>query len=74
LQVAILLRLAIIFHRGRKKERRLPVTLRANNLKLKLTLPSAWFEVNALTCADLESESQHLQEIGYTLDIIANGD
>ena len=74
LQVAILLRLAIIFHRGRKKEGRLPIKLRANNHKLKLTLPSVWREANTLTHADLESEAQHLEEIGYLLDVIANGD
>lgn len=74
LQVAILLRLAIIFHRGRKKEGRLPIKLRTHNHKIKLTLPSAWLEANTLTHADLETEVQYLQDIGYALEIIANGD
>ena len=69
-QVAILLRLALIFHRGRKKEAQLPIALRTANHKIKLTLPAEWLEGNPLTHADLESEARYLQDIDYQLDIL----
>lgn len=71
-QLAILLRLALIFHRGRKKGGRLPIKLRVHHQKLKLTLPGEWLEINPLTCADLEAEARHLQEIGYHLEVLTN--
>lgn len=73
-QVAILLRLALIFHRGGKKREPLPVKLNAHKQKLDLGLPPAWLEMNPLTCADLEAEVRHLQEIGYQLDVIVKAE
>lgn len=70
-QVAILLRLALVFHRGRKKDGRLPIHLRVNGKKIKLALPADWLEKNPLTSADLEAEVRHLHEIGYSLEVSA---
>lgn len=71
-RLAILLRLAAIFHRGRTKEGSPNVKLRVDNRKIKLFLPSRWLESHPLTHADLETEERHLGDIGYTLDVIAD--
>src|SRR5690606_13646124 len=66
-QVAILLRLAIIFHRGRKKNGLPKLDVKTSAQKIKLSLPELWLEENPLTAADLETEIRHLQEIDYQL-------
>lgn len=66
-QVAILLRLAVIFHRGRKKNGFPKISLAAAGKHLKLSLPAVWLEENPLTCADLETEVRYLQDIDYQL-------
>lgn len=66
-QVAILLRLAIIFHRGRKKNGLPILGVKISAKKINLSLPELWLEENPLTAADLETEIRHLQEIDYQL-------
>lgn len=66
-QVAILLRMAVIFHRGRKKNGLPKLTLKAVGKLLKLSLPAVWLEENPLTCADLETEVRYLQDIDYAM-------
>jgi exopolyphosphatase/guanosine-5'-triphosphate,3'-diphosphate pyrophosphatase len=66
-QVAILLRIAIIFHRGRKKNGLPKLLLKTTGKKLALSLPEIWLEENPLTHADLESEARYLQDISYSL-------
>ncbi len=68
-RLAILLRMAAIFHRGRIKEGLPAIKLKADNKKIKLSLPVEWIHVHPLTQADLETEQRYLGDIGYTLTI-----
>ena len=66
-RLAILLRLAVIFHRGRVKGGLPKLLVKAEGKKLKLELPAQWLDSHPLTQADLETEQRHLGDIGYEL-------
>ena len=66
-RLAILLRLAVIFHRGRIKNGLPAVMVKADGKKLKLELPAQWLDSHPLTQADLETEQRYLGDIGYEL-------
>lgn len=66
-RLAILLRLAVIFHRGRVKGGLPNLLVKAEGKKLKLELPAQWLDSHPLTQADLETEQRHLGDIGYEL-------
>lgn len=68
-RLAILLRLAVIFHRGRIKYDLPEFKLKATNTRIKLSLPSAWLDGHPLTHADLETEQRYLASIGYQLTL-----
>jgi exopolyphosphatase/guanosine-5'-triphosphate,3'-diphosphate pyrophosphatase len=71
-RIAILLRLALVFHRGRSSKKGIPnITLKAQENSLKLSLSARWLEENPLASADLETEAHHLADIDYTLTIAA---
>jgi len=70
IHLAILLRMAVIFHRGKRIDGVLPMKLSANKKKIKLRIADDWLETHPLTFADLETEMRHLDDIGYSLDII----
>lgn len=67
--LAILLRMAAIFHRGKIKDGLPVITVKAEDKKIKLTLPSKWINDHPLTQADLETEQRHLGDIGYQLEL-----
>lgn len=71
-RLAILLRVAAIFHRGRVKEGLPSVKLKADDKKIKLSLPEKWIQAHPLTQADLETEQRHLGDIGYQLELNAD--
>jgi len=70
IHLAILLRLAVIFHRGKKIEGLPEIKLTAVKKKVKLKIANSWLEQHPLTYADLETEMRHLDDIGYSLDLI----
>jgi exopolyphosphatase/guanosine-5'-triphosphate,3'-diphosphate pyrophosphatase len=70
-RLAILLRLAAIFHRGRIKDGLPVIALIAEGKKIKLSLPQQWLQNHPLTQADLETEQRHLGDIGYQLDVVS---
>jgi exopolyphosphatase/guanosine-5'-triphosphate,3'-diphosphate pyrophosphatase len=70
IHLAILLRMAIIFHRGKRIDGLPAMKLSANKKKIKLKIPADWLETHPLTFADLETEMRQLDDIGYSLDII----
>jgi len=72
LRVAIILRLAIIFHRGRNSKHGVPsMTLTAENQALTLSIAEQWLDDNPLASADLENESRYLRDIDYELQMKA---
>jgi exopolyphosphatase/guanosine-5'-triphosphate,3'-diphosphate pyrophosphatase len=70
IHLAMLLRLAVIFHRGKKSEGLPCIELTAAKKKIKLKLPTAWLDQHPLTHADLETEIRHLDDIGYNLELM----
>jgi len=70
MHLAILLRLAVIFHRGKKREGLPLIELAAIKKKLKLKIPSTWLDQHPLTHADLETEIRHLDDIDYGLELV----
>jgi exopolyphosphatase / guanosine-5'-triphosphate,3'-diphosphate pyrophosphatase len=70
LRLAILLRIAVILHRGRKIEKKPAVNIKTNNKKIKLYFSQKWINQHPLTIADLETEMRHLQDAGYELDLL----
>ncbi|HEY7884549.1 MAG TPA: exopolyphosphatase, partial [Cellvibrionaceae bacterium] len=69
LYLALLLRLAVIFNRARKKELPANRVLEAKSKKLMVTLPALWLEENPLTLADLELEAGYWDNLDYKLRI-----
>jgi exopolyphosphatase/guanosine-5'-triphosphate,3'-diphosphate pyrophosphatase len=70
IRLAILLRMAVIFHRGRVNHDLPAIKLKVNGSKIKLTLPERWLEGHPLTQADLETEQRHLGSIGHHLTVV----
>jgi len=61
----VLLRLAVLLHRGRSPQPLPPVILRAKGRALTLELPPRWMKDHPLTLEDLEQERGYLKEAGF---------
>jgi exopolyphosphatase/guanosine-5'-triphosphate,3'-diphosphate pyrophosphatase len=70
IHLAMLLRLAVIFHRGKKNKGLPTITLAVAKKKLRLKISATWLDQHPLTHADLETEMRHLDDIGYSLELI----
>ncbi len=71
LRCALLLRLAVLLHRGHDRDVLPAIKFVVDAKELKLRLPEHWLGSHPLTRADLDSEREELAEIGYTLGIRA---
>lgn len=69
-RLAILLRVAAIFHRGRSKDGLPEIHMLVEGKKIKMTLAHSWVKAHPLTQADLETEQRHLSDIGYQLELV----
>ncbi|MCG8435760.1 MAG: Ppx/GppA family phosphatase, partial [Gammaproteobacteria bacterium] len=67
IRAAILLRLAVLFNRGRSDESMPPVDIYADEERLKLKFPEGWLEAHPLTQADLEEEARLISSTGIKL-------
>lgn len=65
--LAILLRLAVLLHRGRDPDMRPPLHLKLDDKTLELTFDDDWLDAHPLTYADLLREQGYLKAAGYTL-------
>ncbi len=72
LRCALLLRLAVLLHRGHDRDALPAITFAVDAKEMKLRLPERWLDSHPLTRADLDSERDELAEIGYTLTIKAS--
>ncbi len=68
LWLAVLLRLAVLLHRGRAGRALPRVTLKAGKRRLRLRFPRGWLRRNPLTAADLAQETTYLKVAGYKLE------
>jgi exopolyphosphatase/guanosine-5'-triphosphate,3'-diphosphate pyrophosphatase len=67
LRLCILLRLAVLLHRGRIEEQVPEIFIRVNESDITLGFPENWLEQHSLTSADLKKESQFLEDAGFSL-------
>lgn len=67
LRLCVLLRLAVLLHRGRTDEQVPDLSIRADKSGITLRLPANWLEQHPLTHADLKKERQFLKAAGFSL-------
>ncbi len=66
--ICVLLRLAVLIHRGRTPNIKPRPRLVANGDHLELSFPNRWLDAHPLTRLELEQEAQALTAAGITLD------
>jgi len=67
-RLCVLLRLAVLLHRGRSTMARPNPRLSVNGSRLTLRFPGDWLARHPLTRAELEEENQRLDSAGFPLD------
>ncbi len=65
----VLLRLAVLLHRGRSPQPLPEVRLTVRSRNITLELPQRWIKEHPLTLEDLEQERAYLKEAGFRLAI-----
>ena len=66
----VLLRLAVLLHRGRSPQPLPEVQLTVKSRNITLELPQRWMKEHPLTLEDLEQERAYLKEAGFRLTIL----
>jgi exopolyphosphatase/guanosine-5'-triphosphate,3'-diphosphate pyrophosphatase len=69
LYLIVLLRLAVLLHRGRSRVPLPPIRLGARGQSLELRLPRGWLTEHALTRADLVQEVEFLKAVRFRLRV-----
>jgi exopolyphosphatase/guanosine-5'-triphosphate,3'-diphosphate pyrophosphatase len=67
-RLSVLLRLAVLLHRGRVDEKLPRFRLTARKRALRLEIPGEWLRRNPLTAADLARECRYLRAAGWRFD------
>jgi exopolyphosphatase/guanosine-5'-triphosphate,3'-diphosphate pyrophosphatase len=65
----VLLRLAVLLHRGRSAVALPAISLHAKGHSLEVAFPRGWLDDHPLTAADLELEAEYLKSAGFKLKI-----
>jgi exopolyphosphatase/guanosine-5'-triphosphate,3'-diphosphate pyrophosphatase len=68
--LTVLLRVAVLLHRGRSPQPLPDVILRVKGRNLTLELPQRWMKEHPLTLEDLEQERVYLKEAGFRLSSV----
>ncbi|MFZ0500242.1 MAG: exopolyphosphatase [Steroidobacteraceae bacterium] len=71
--LVILLRLAVLLHRGRSSAALPPIALTPGSKSLELRFPARWLNDYPLTCADLQQEVDYLRAAGIRLRVFSRG-
>jgi exopolyphosphatase/guanosine-5'-triphosphate,3'-diphosphate pyrophosphatase len=66
----VLLRLAVLLHRGRSPQPLPEVRMSVKSRNITLELPQRWIKEHPLTLEDLEQERAYLKEAGFRLTIV----
>jgi exopolyphosphatase/guanosine-5'-triphosphate,3'-diphosphate pyrophosphatase len=66
----VLLRLAVLLHRGRSPQPLPNVQLNVKGRTANVKLPQGWIKEHPLTVEDLEQERWYLKEAGFRLNIV----
>ena len=67
-RLCVLLRLAVLLHRGRTHEQVPDVAVRVKGKSVSLKFPAEWLDNHLLTSADLKEEKNHLAYAGFKLN------
>jgi exopolyphosphatase/guanosine-5'-triphosphate,3'-diphosphate pyrophosphatase len=67
----VLLRLAVLLHRGRSPQPLPEARVSVKGRSLTMTLPPRWMKEHPLTLEDLEQERLYLKEAGFRLSIVS---
>jgi exopolyphosphatase/guanosine-5'-triphosphate,3'-diphosphate pyrophosphatase len=68
--LTVLLRIAVLLHRGRSPQPLPEVRLTVKGRTVNLELPQRWMKEHPLTLEDLEQERVYLKEAGFRLNIV----
>lgn len=71
LYLIVLLRLAVLLHRGRSSTALPPLELHPTPRSLEVRFPSRWLNDHPLTSADLQQEVEHLRAHGFRLRVFS---
>ena len=66
----VILRLAVLLHRGRSAEALPRIELQAKPRALDIAFPKGWLEAHPLTAADLDNEIEYLKAAMFRLRVI----
>jgi exopolyphosphatase / guanosine-5'-triphosphate,3'-diphosphate pyrophosphatase len=66
----VLLRLAVLLHRGRSPVALPRIDLRPKGRTLELAFPKGWLDEHPLSAADLETEIDYLKAAGFKLKVV----
>lgn len=69
LRLTVLLRLAVLFNRGRTSEAGAAPTLTVRAARLTVALPAHWLNANPLSEADLSRECRYLADAGLVMKV-----
>ena len=73
LYLIVLLRLAVLLHRGRSPVALPPLELSATPKSLEVQFPARWLKDHPLTSADLQQETEYLRASGFRLRVFSRG-
>jgi exopolyphosphatase/guanosine-5'-triphosphate,3'-diphosphate pyrophosphatase len=65
----VILRLAVLLHRGRSPGLLPKIELQARVRSLEIVFPRGWLDAHPLTAADLENEVEYLKPAGFRLRV-----
>jgi exopolyphosphatase/guanosine-5'-triphosphate,3'-diphosphate pyrophosphatase len=66
-QMCVLLRIAVLLHRGRTDQLIPEIGITINNKNIDLSFPAGWLDEHSMTLADLIKEINYLDNAGYKL-------
>ncbi len=69
--MTLILRLAVLLHRGRSSAPLCAISLIARRDSLELRFPAGWLDEHPLTEADLHAEVEHLKSVGFRLRVLS---
>jgi exopolyphosphatase/guanosine-5'-triphosphate,3'-diphosphate pyrophosphatase len=71
LYLIVLLRLAVLLHRGHSSVALPPIELSPTPKSLEVQFPPRWLKDHPLTSADLQQETEHLRQVGFRLRVFS---
>jgi exopolyphosphatase/guanosine-5'-triphosphate,3'-diphosphate pyrophosphatase len=66
-RMCVLLRLAVLLHRGRTSQTIPDIDINIDNKNINLSFPAHWLDEHSMTLADLIKEIDYLDRAGYKL-------